>query len=56
MLIGYTHVSKADGSQTIDLQSDDLLADDSKHEHIYQDYASAKILLNRINLQNLQNL
>ena len=42
MLIGYTRVSKADGSQTTDLQSDALLAAGVKHEHIYQDHASGK--------------
>ena len=42
MLIGYTRVSKADGSQTTDLQSDALLAAGVRHEHIYQDHASGK--------------
>ena len=42
MLIGYARVSKADGSQTTDLQSDALLAAGIRHEHIYQDHASGK--------------
>lgn len=42
MLIGYARVSKSDGSQTTDLQSDALLAAGIKQEYIYQDYASGK--------------
>lgn len=42
MLIGYARVSKSDGSQTTDLQSDALLAAEVKQEYIYQDYASGK--------------
>ena len=42
MLIGYARVSKADGSQTTDLQSDALLASGVKQEYIYQDHASGK--------------
>ena len=42
MLIGYARVSKADGSQTTDLQKDALLAEGVKEESIYQDYASGK--------------
>lgn len=42
MLIGYARVSKSDGSQTTDLQSDALLAAGVKQEYIYQDYASGK--------------
>ncbi|MDP3562536.1 MAG: recombinase family protein [Legionellaceae bacterium] len=42
MLIGYARVSKADGSQTTDLQRDALLAEGVKEEYIYQDYASGK--------------
>jgi DNA invertase Pin-like site-specific DNA recombinase len=42
MLIGYARVSKTDGSQTIDLQWDALLAADVKEESIYQDHASGK--------------
>lgn len=42
MLIGYARVSKTDGSQTIDLQWDALLAADVKEESIYQDNASGK--------------
>jgi DNA invertase Pin-like site-specific DNA recombinase len=42
MLIGYARVSKADGSQTTDLQRDALLAEGVAEEYIYQDYASGK--------------
>ncbi|HAU1759025.1 TPA: recombinase family protein [Legionella pneumophila] len=42
MLIGYARVSKSDGSQTTDLQSDALLMAGVKQEYIYQDYASGK--------------
>ncbi len=42
MLIGYARVSKADGSQTTDLQRDALLAEGVKEEYIYQDHASGK--------------
>jgi DNA invertase Pin-like site-specific DNA recombinase len=42
MLIGYARVSKADGSQTINLQRDALLAEGIKEELIYQDQASGK--------------
>ncbi|WP_298627407.1 recombinase family protein [uncultured Legionella sp.] len=42
MLIGYVRVSKTDGSQSIDLQCDALLAEGVKEEFIYQDHASGK--------------
>ena len=42
MLIGYARVSKADGSQTTDLQRDALLAEGAQEEHIYEDQASGK--------------
>jgi DNA invertase Pin-like site-specific DNA recombinase len=42
MLIGYARVSKADGSQTTDLQRDALLAEGVQEEHIYEDHASGK--------------
>ena len=42
MLIGYARVSKADGSQSTDLQRDALLAEGVKDEHIYEDTASGK--------------
>lgn len=42
MLIGYVRVSKADGSQSTDLQRDALLAAGVQEEHIYQDFASGK--------------
>ncbi len=35
MQIGYMRVSKADGSQTVDLQKDALLAAGIKLEHLY---------------------
>ncbi|CAN5268493.1 recombinase family protein [soil metagenome] len=42
MLIGYARVSKADGSQSTDLQRDALLSEGVKEGSIYQDYASGK--------------
>lgn len=42
MLIGYVRVSKTDGSQSIDLQFDALLAEGVREEFIYQDQASGK--------------
>lgn len=50
MLIGYVRVSKADGSQVIDLQKDALLALGIDEYNIYSDYASGK-LDDRPNLQ-----
>jgi DNA invertase Pin-like site-specific DNA recombinase len=43
MLIGYMRVSKADGSQTTDLQRDALTAAAVAANHIYEDRASGKI-------------
>jgi DNA invertase Pin-like site-specific DNA recombinase len=40
MLIGYMRVSKSDGSQTIDLQRDALIAAGVDHTQIYEDRAS----------------
>ncbi len=40
MLIGYQRVSKADGSQVLDLQRDALLAAGVSPEHIYEDMCS----------------
>ena len=40
MLIGYMRVSKADGSQTVDLQRDALLAANVDPQQIYTDLAS----------------
>ena len=51
MLIGYARVSKADGSQSTDLQRDALLSEGVKEEAIYQDHASGK-LDDRPGLQN----
>ena len=42
MIIGYARVSKADGSQTTDLQRDALLAEGVQEKHIYEDHASGK--------------
>ena len=42
MLIGYMRVSKADGSQTTDLQRDALLKAGVDEQHLYEDYASGK--------------
>ena len=40
MLIGYMRVSKADGSQVLDLQRDALIAAGILPEHIYEDFAA----------------
>jgi DNA invertase Pin-like site-specific DNA recombinase len=40
MLIGYARVSKADGSQVLDLQRDALVAADVARKRIYEDRAS----------------
>jgi DNA invertase Pin-like site-specific DNA recombinase len=42
MLIGYMRVSKNDGSQTLDLQKDALIAAGVDEERLYHDYASSK--------------
>src|SRR3954462_492460 len=42
VLIGYMRVSKADGSQTLDLQRDALLAAGVEPGHFYEDQASGK--------------
>ena len=42
MLVGYMRVSKADGSQTVDLQRDELLAAGVDAEHLYDDHASGR--------------
>jgi DNA invertase Pin-like site-specific DNA recombinase len=42
MLIGYMRVSKADGSQSCDLQRDALLAAGVDPRHLYEDQASGK--------------
>jgi hypothetical protein len=41
-LIGYMRVSKADGSQVLDLQRDALLAAGISERHLYSDTASGK--------------
>ena len=40
MLIGYARVSKADGSQSLDLQRDALRAEGVDAVHVYHDFAS----------------
>lgn len=42
VLIGYMRVSKADGSQVLDLQRDALLAAGVTAEHLYEDLASGR--------------
>jgi DNA invertase Pin-like site-specific DNA recombinase len=42
MLIGYVRISKADGSQTLDLQRDALIAAGVEADRIYEDRASGK--------------
>jgi DNA invertase Pin-like site-specific DNA recombinase len=42
MLLGYMRVSRADGSQVLDLQRDALLAAGVQPEHLYEDHASGK--------------
>ena len=42
MLVGYMRVSKADGSQTTDLQHDALIAAGVDPERVYEDRASGK--------------
>ena len=42
MLIGYTRVSKADGSQLLELQRDALLDAGVDEERIYEDRASGR--------------
>jgi hypothetical protein len=51
MLLGYARVSKADGSQVLDLQRDALLEAGVHAEHIYADQASGqgdRIILTRL--------
>lgn len=43
MLIGYMRVSKADGSQVLDLQRDALLAAGVNAAHLYEDLASGRL-------------
>ena len=39
MFIGYMRVSKSDGSQTVDLQRDALVAAGVEPARLYEDYA-----------------
>lgn len=43
MLIGYARVSKSDGTQTLDLQKDALMAAGVQESQIYSDLASGKL-------------
>ena len=52
MLIGYMRVSKADGSQSLDLQKDALLAAGVEEERIYSDMQSGSRHDNRPGLQS----
>ena len=42
MLIGYARVSKADGSQLLDLQRDALIRAGVEADRIYEDHASGR--------------
>jgi len=42
VLVGYMRVSKADGSQTTDLQRDALIAAGVEPQQLYEDQASGK--------------
>ena len=42
MLIGYMRVSKADGSQSTDLQRDALISAGVRPDHLYEDQASGR--------------
>src|SRR5262249_43567128 len=42
MHLGYMRVSKADGSQALDLQRDALLAAEVQPQHLYEDLASGR--------------
>jgi len=42
MLIGYVRVSKADGTQALDLQKDALIQAGVDSQHIYEDFVSGK--------------
>ena len=43
VLLGYMRVSKADGSQTLDLQRDALLAAGVEPGRLYEDLASGRL-------------
>jgi DNA invertase Pin-like site-specific DNA recombinase len=42
VLLGYARISKADGSQALDLQRDALIEAAVKPDHIYEDHASGQ--------------
>jgi DNA invertase Pin-like site-specific DNA recombinase len=52
MLIGYMRVSKADGSQVLDLQKDALLAANIHEDRLYSDTQSGSRYDNRPGLTN----
>lgn len=52
MLIGYMRVSKADGSQALDLQKDALIATGVLEDRIYFDMQSGSRHDNRLGLQS----
>jgi DNA invertase Pin-like site-specific DNA recombinase len=52
MLLGYMRISKADGSQTLNLQKDALLAAGVEEERIYSDMQSGSRHDNRAGLQS----
>ena len=52
LLIGYIRVSKADGSQVLDLQKDALLAAGVNEDRIYSDSQSGSRHYNRPGLIN----
>ena len=52
MLIGYMRVSKADGSQALDLQKDALLAAGVHEDRLYSDIQSGSRYDNRPGLAN----
>ena len=54
MLIGYARVSKSDGSQILDLQTDALIKAGVKDENIYSDKASG-VKEDRLGLENCLN-
>ena len=57
MLIGYARVSKADGTQSLDLQRDALQAAGVEAVHVYHDYASGTrtTSLRRRRIQSLES-
>ncbi|WP_075117085.1 recombinase family protein [Pseudomonas aeruginosa] len=52
MLIGYARVSKADGSQSLDLQHDALRAAGVERDNIYDDLASGGSVAKIVKLEH----